>query len=278
MWARRQGQRAVAAGTDAVIGGISLPSDTVIHDIRAKVHLNVATAENEMIEILGYALEMYILPALDVDAGTSFQTVWDNLVPKDTDVQAIDLDTAAADATPFWEPGEADWSKVLDVGLRPEKVWGHQEWVTSSSPMSTVLRDPATPFETQWAARDLVNVHVSRKLRVRQPSVLVLALASPSLDDTTTSEEGFLNENEWSRVKYASDMLKQAHMDLIGLTEAGATTPWEEATDLLQRHLQPDVFEQTADVFKSVTWQNFLEMTVDHSVVGELGMAQLSLS
>ena len=37
------------------------------------------------------AVEGWILPVLDPDAGSSFDTLLDTLVPKDTDVEVIDL-------------------------------------------------------------------------------------------------------------------------------------------------------------------------------------------
>lgn len=278
MWAKRISQLGIGPGTDRVLWGVSLPSDTVIHDITARVQLATGGLINGTTDILAYAAEAWILPVLDPDAGATFDAIFDALVPKDTDVQTIDLDTVAADATPFYEPGEADWSKALDIGLIPEKLWHRHRFLTSASPMSVVFKDTETPFDPQWIARDNFTMHIGRRLRVRQPSVLVMAFASPSMDDTTTTVPTALLEDEWGRVKYAEEMLKQAHMDLIGLTEGGAETPWEEATDLLQRHLMPDMFEPSADVFDAATYQVVTEAVIDHSVVGELGKAQLSIS
>ena len=39
MLARRRSQISVAAGTDQVLWGMSLPSDTVVHDIKGEVHV-----------------------------------------------------------------------------------------------------------------------------------------------------------------------------------------------------------------------------------------------
>ncbi len=126
MFARRMSQVTTVAAADQVLFGVSLPSDSVVHDIRAKVHLignspGVAWGLAHM-----YAIEGWILPVLDPDVGDDYDDIWDALVPKDTDVQTLDLDTAALDTSGFYEPGEADWSSLFDVGLRPERLYHRQ--------------------------------------------------------------------------------------------------------------------------------------------------------
>jgi hypothetical protein len=278
MWARRYGQRSVGTSGDEVLFGMSLPSDTVIHDITAKVQITALDNVTLLAKnVCAYALEMWLLPVLDPDGAVTYQTAVDTLVPKDTDVQAIDLDTSASDTGPFWEPGEADWSQVLDVGLRPERLWRTTRFLTLASPGVHIYQDNQSPFNKLWIPRMTERIKIRKRLRVRQPSMLVLALASPSMDDTTITEQASLVENEWSRVKYAGDMLVDAQKDLIGLAGSGGT-PWEDATDLLQKHLMPDMYEETANNFAAVSYETFTEATIDHSVVGELGRGQLSLA
>jgi len=274
MLARRRSQVLVTPGTDRVIWAMSLPNGTVVHDIKGEVHV-IGTLDNRFDEATFYGLEVYILPVFDPDASNSAEVLWDQLVPKDTDVQAIDLDSAAADTTPFFEPGEADWSQVLDVGVRPRKLYGRYKMVTGLN-SAFAGRDPATPFGVETRLGEIIPMRIKKSFRVSQPSMLVCALASPAMDDTTTTVELALSENEWSRVMYAEQMLEQAHMDLIGLTEAGAETPWEDATDLLQKHLEPDVFEETATNFVSEQWQTYADIKIDHSVKGRLDIKMLS--
>ena len=107
-------------------------------------------------------------------------------MPKDTDSQTLDLDTVAADTTPFFEPGEADWSQVMDVGVRPEKLYGRYKMVSFMN-ASFKGRDNETPFALEFRFGDIVNMRVRRRLRVRQPTVLVCAMASPAMDDTNSS-------------------------------------------------------------------------------------------
>lgn len=276
MFARRMSQIRTTSGADQVMVGWSLPSDTVLHDIRLKVQMVGLTSRLLHGASHMFAVEGWILPVLDPDSGATYDTLWDQLVPKDTDVQTIDLDTEAADTTPFYEPGEADWSAVLDVGLRPQRLYHRHALITEASPGQMVSYDTQTPFNIVWSARQNFKIQVRKRLRVRQPSALVFAIASPALDDTTGVVAGMLEEAEWAQVKYSGNLLERALLHLFGVVEAGAETPWEEATALLQKHLDPDLYEETAGKFGLETYDVYSEAMLDHSVVGEVAVGSIS--
>ena len=276
MFGRRMSQVDLTAGTDQVMFGISLPSDTVIHDIRAKVKVIGQTHAINVGRAVMYAVEGWILPVQDPDAALGYDVLWDTLVPKDTDVQTMDLDTGASDTSTFYEPGEADWTSIFDVGLRPERLYHRHRTLTIVDGAVFRFQDNQTPFLVKYAAGDTFQIHLRKRLRVRQPSVLVFAAASPALDDTTATLQAALAENEWGQVKYAGHMLERAMLHVLGLVEAGAETPWEEATALLQKHLDPDVYEEVGAQFASENYDVYTEAMVDHSVVGELGKMAVS--
>lgn len=274
MFARDRGQILASSGGDQIITGIALPQDTVLNDVKVKVNLiNQGTLTTDQAAFFG--VEAYILPVLDPDAGVTFETLWDTLVPKDIDTQTIDLDTGATDTTPFFEPGEVDWTQLLDVGLRPRKVYSRYRMSTVHNAVFA-YKDSESPFEKRYQGGDQFTIRIKRPMRVRQPSAFVVGLASPSMDDTTTSLRSVLAENEWPRIKYAGTTLEHAMIDLLGLVEAGAETPWEDATDLLQKYLEPDVYEETAGRFSGVNWLAFYDSMFDLSVVGRLGVRAVS--
>ena len=277
MFARRMSQITTVAGTDQVIAGWSLPSETVIHDIRLKVQMvgNSFVLDPNVAHM--YAVEGWILPVHDPDAAPTYDALWDQLVPKDTDQEVIDLDTEASDTSSFYEPGEAGpWSEVMDIGLNPERVYHRHKIQTSGNGARLVYQDTQTPFAEKWAAYDQFMVHVGKRLRVRQPSVLVFAIATPVLDSTTTNIASVLTENEWPQLKYASATLERALMSLFGLTEAGAETPWVEASALLKKHIDPDMYEETAGSWGQADYRIYTEAMLDHSVVGDIGKLTVS--
>lgn len=274
--AKRVFQMVTTIGADTVLFGLTLPSDTIVSSVRGRISLQGETRHLHTFSST-YAVEGYVLPLLDPDSGQGFEDLWDTLVPKQTDVQAMDLDTGAADATPFFEPGEADWTKLLDLGLQPHRVFHRHRMLDFNSPLSFRFLDTESPFNTLFHACDAFNVDVKQRMRAKQPSALVFAVTSPNLDDTTSTVESALAEQELGQIKYLRHVLERALLGLFGVFEAGAETPWEEASLLLQRHLLPDVFEATATRM-SVTIFNVLgEMTITHHVVGELGLQTVAI-
>lgn len=276
MIARRASQVQVGAGADKVIFGISLPSDTVINRIQADVSVIGENIKDETVA-LWYALRGYILPVHDPDLAANLDTIWNQLVPKDTDTQTVDLDTEAADTQPFFEVGQADWTKLLDIGLRPRMIYSRERMMTILTHAYLKFQDNQTPFAARWVGGEAVHIDIKRRMYVRQPSVLVFGVASPDLGGTTATVESNLSEQKWGQVKYMGDTVKRGLMSLLGLTEAGAETPWDEAVDLLQEHLDPNPYEQTGGRWGSDTWNVFSRAVIDHSVRGQLGVTTISV-
>ena len=272
--ARRYAQRITSGGTDEVLVGWSLPSDTIVHSVRGRVSAQSSVSQ-ALLESFICMVEGYVLPVLDVDAEVSFDTLWDNLVPKDTDVQLMDLDTAAADTTAFSEPGEIDWASLLDVGLRPKKVYGRENLVTFPTSPTGFNITSADVLKYVPAATFNLGLDTG-PFRVSQPSVLLFALGSPVMDDTTTVVEKAAKEDEWGRHKYITQVVQDAMKVLFGLTQAGAEVPWQNAIDLIQKLLEPDVMEETVGSWGSAAWVSFSNAVMTYSVRGTF--EQLTLS
>ncbi len=274
--ARRTSQVAAAVNEDTFIFGASFPSETMIHDIRAKLQIITSGDEIAKSNAIAVATESWLLPVLDPDAAESLQVIMGKLVPKDIDTITLDLDTATEDTTVSWEPGEHNWAAIFNVGLQPEMLFHRHHFLSMSSPGSWVGRDTETPFSVEWLPLLREQMHVARRLAISQPTVLVFELITPGLDDTTATVEVALAENEWARYKYLEMVLEQALIDVLNLVEAGAQTPWEDAGILLAKILEPDVFEETAGFFQTHAFNVVGELTVDHSVVGQMKLGTLS--
>lgn len=276
--ARRTAQVVASAGVDAVLMGISLPSDTVINSIRLQggVLSSGGGSELDSNEVTTYAMEAWVLPIDDPDATADFDDIWDTLVPKDSDVQTLDLDAQTADTSVFYEPGETDWQALFDLGLRPDRVWHRVKELSINNTMGLKFVDSQTPFAPKWQPGDQFRFNLKRKVRIRNPSVFLIGVGVPAGDDTITVVESPLAENEWGRVKYLGDTLKMAMMDVLGIIEAGAETPWEDATDLLQKHLDPDVLEVTDGFWKAEALAVYGKMVVDMTVPGNVDVGTVT--
>lgn len=270
---QRTFERAIGGGTDGVVAVFGLPSGTVVHRCTGYI-----MAEGESLltaqKVTAFGVEAHVLPVLDPDAATVPDTIWDALVVKDTNADVLDLDTAAADATPFWEPGEHDWANVFEVGLQPRMVSHQHRYFGLGHGAIFQNQDNQTPFAVEWIPGGRFEVKIG-SFRVTQPSYLMIGCTSPSLDQTTTTLPGVVAEDEWPRMKYLQLVLEQAMIHVLGLVESGAETPWEEATLLISQQLDPLIFESDSAFFTAGGWRSWGEINCDMSVTGELGKPNL---
>ena len=269
IYARRMFNVVSASGGDTVLFGVSLPSGTVLNAIRAKIQLIGQSQQLVQNACCVYSIEGWVCPVLDPDSALTLENLWDQQVPKDSDVQTLDLDTAATDTNEFFNPGEMDWQQLFEVGQRPRRIYHRHRMLTFQNAMYR-FQDTETPFANVWNAGDNVTINIRRRMRVSRPSVVMFAMAGTAVDDTTSTKESVLLESEWARVKYMRESIRMGLMSAIGLTEAGAETPWQNSLTIIQKHADPDVFEETAGRFVSEAYDVYGEAMVDHSVVGSI--------
>ena len=96
----------VVAGTDKVISVMPLPPGGELRNVWGEVHL-IGTTNKDRDLATVYSLGGYIIPTLASSGPIATDTVFDEMVPKDVDVdvtagtQDADLEREAADAAPF---------------------------------------------------------------------------------------------------------------------------------------------------------------------------------
>lgn len=281
MTARRHWGIQVNASTDTVYLGITLPSGSMVHSVRGHVsYVNGTLAGDpnlyKMTQALYAASEGYVLPIQDPDAASSLDSLWDRFVPKDTDIESMDLDTAAVDATPFFEPGEMAMARIFKVGVQPQQVFAYQRQLTAMRDALWIGQPIVSPLdEPLWIAGASFELSIGRPIFVSQPSVLVFAFGAPDLDDTSTTPPTALAEKELPQLKYFEDILVKALLDQLNVPVAGE--PWDQASALLRKHLNPDVYEGVANAFPSAfEWSVFGQASIDHSVVGQMKLGNVS--
>ncbi len=275
MIARRTFAVSVVAGADDVIAGAFLPSGSILNSVRGKVGMVSSTQLVGSVTL--NALEGWILPVLDPDAAATMNAIFDALVPKDTTANTMDLDTAAADASAFHEPGLIAWEMVVDVGKVPRRIYHQHRVLNSAMGALVVARDPETPFLFEAIHGNVYDVNVGKRYRVTTPSVVVFAVAAPDTAATSATDAvAGIAENEWFQIKYIDHVLERAMISLFGLTEAGAESPWDEASQLLRKHLEPQMLEDNAGTFVGTNWSAAGEMIFDHTVVGRIGQGLIS--
>lgn len=269
MLARRTFERNIGAAADDVLSGIWLPAKTRVNSIRGYAACHVVAAQPIGVASMG-AIEGWVLPVIDPDATSSMEVHWDTHVPKDTAAQTLDLDTGSQDSTPFFEPGETFWESIFDIGVQPRRIY-HHHWMSTAAINSLAInRDPESPFLYEYIAGKTVRLGTG-PFRVLGPSLFVFGGASPVMGSTSASEAiAALAEEDWGQLQFIDHVLERAQLSLLGLTEATAETPWEEAAVLLRTYLDPAILEETAGVFLGVTWKMLGEIQIDLTVQGTM--------
>lgn len=277
MLIQRASKITVDSAADQVLMGVSIPSGSTISEIRFKGSMVGGTILTTS-QIMGYALEAWILPVLDPDAASAYDTLFDNLVPKDTDSSVLDLDTAAADVTNFWEPGEMAPSMLVELGIQPERLYHRHRFLDMATGAIAYMDNAAPPTALDWQPGDRFAFSRPKRYRVRQPSVFVIAATSPAGDDTVTTPGVSLAESSWFQIKYVDHLIERLMVSMFGLVETGAETPWEEALQVLQLHIDPNFHEETGGQLVTQNYELLGEMTLKMDVPGTLPKGKLIAS
>ncbi len=270
-------QRQVTSSSDKVVSGIWMPANSILHSARGYVDFES--------EVIGVAQQMFVgaasmwwLPVDDLDTTGTMDSVWDSQVLKDSAVVSLDLDTQTLRTNPEFEAGEAKWAKLFDVGVEVKHLWRDKFMSSIVRNSVGINQDPETPFAYEYIPVGTLNPQLPVTIRNSTPGLLVVGCSAPTLDATSASEAiAGLAEEDWGQLQYIDHVMERAMLNLLGVQEAGAETPWEEATTLLKRYLRPLVMEDNAASFVPVTWNVHGEMDYTIEVEGTMGRRTLSL-
>lgn len=260
----------IAAGSDTVLAGVWLPSGSILTRVRGEVALT-GPSELTLGQIVVYGLEGWILPMEDPDSAITMNALWDSHVPKDQLSDILDLDADAADTKAFYEPGSITWEFLYDIGLQPRRILHRKKICSAANSALGFRQDTETPFIEHWFPGAMERVDIARPIRVASPSLVVFAVGAPLTTSTSaTTPVAGMAEVDWGRVKYIDHVVEMAFMELIGLTEATAETPWEEAADLLRQYLDPVMLEGNAATLQPKSWLASGELVFDIVVPGRM--------
>ncbi len=266
-------QTIIAAGADGVINAIAIPGQSKLHRVWMDFAL-VANSAQGILTASMYGLTAYIIPVLDPDATQTPDAMWDLQIPKDDAIgsDVIDMDNLdTADTTPELEPGDPSLEEMFNVGSRPERIFERTE-VISFGKQSAGF-EVGTP--DTFVPRDAWKSKISRAYQVEFPSVLAFGLSAPVTTGTNTTFFVPNTNEEWLQLRFMADTAKDAWKQAVGLTEAGAETPYVEAGILMGEYLERFV-EQTAAAWSAQGYTVFTDFRYEIEVEGELSIHSLS--
>lgn len=263
---------AVLTDTDRVFASILVPPGGTFQGVDIELHCHgVETTINKALLV---GIDAYAIPMEDLDGALNYDQLWDKLVTKTSeDVDTLDLDTASTDTDPDFEPGELDWNEVYQFGEAPERLYKFRKLFTAANYIGSL---GATGGFTHFLPGMVKNIKVRSGGTAKVTTAIMFALSSPVLDRTTTTATAPGTEVEMLQLQLLKRTAEMAIYQLIGLTEAGAETPYLDAAEFIDKTLAPDIFEESSSDFVTTTWNVTAKSTFRMSVPGELSVGTLS--
>lgn len=259
--------RNVPVKTDRVIGAFEVPGGSRVNALNIGCNI-IAGAPVSVIKACFVGIHAYLIPHPDPEESLSPDTVWDEVVPKMDAIGSavLDMDTVdSPDVDPVFEPGDVSLNDLVSGAGEPEKM------IPGVNKLLTFANTPAKGFESgspdTWYPTMTYSTRATEGWDVEVPSLVAVAVSSPATTQTLTAYDTF-NMNDWVKLRYAKTTLEEAHNEIVGMTEAGATTPWADSAKIITDWLIL-VFEATAGKFDPVIWEVFSTISCDITVEGE---------
>lgn len=263
-------QAYVTENVDQVVAACPIPDEGTVNNVRGEVHV-IGQEEHTVIRGAMYGFDGFILPVHDPDQVDSYQTLWDEQVPKEAGDGAagFDLDTQTAVTSSHFEPGVSDTEALIDVNNLTQ-VYSRRKLITFASRPAGFEAIGSAGDVNLYTPTDAFMVKTGRKYRVAVPSVLVFAFSNPALNTTQSTAGPIPTEDEWVFLKYIDMFLEDAWVDMMGRHEAGAESPYEDLHNFVNDLLEPTVVQETGGSFNAMAWYVFARFTFDMSVPGRL--------
>lgn len=251
--------------TDQVVASMPIPPGGVFMGFRAEIH-GIAALPIDMDSAMIAYMRGVIVPmgSATMDQPISVQTLWDQRVPKDVDLSTtagadeIDWDDGTI-TTPFQEPGQLGWNDLVQLGDRPIDIARRNSGLIT---FANAGRDPHLDTTRKFTPAYTVRMGSNHRVRVRQASYFLLAIGSPTWDETTNSAVQTIVETAWSALTYPDVMFDLMLPDILGMTVTGATSPFQEMAGAALDFVEPLVREEAAGDFVNGAWDTFTDWSV----------------
>lgn len=272
-------QRLISAGTDEVVGAMPVPQGGIVEQIDLSVKmLSPAGVALGMEKVVLYGMDVYVMPQPDPDSVLAYDTAWDRFVPKEDPLTVdLNLDTTGGDSsTTVVFGGGIDINALYDMtGLAPRRIFRRRRML-SFADIGSVVGSQAVDT---WTPSEAFTATIKSRVRVSQPSYVLIGVSSPSLALTSTTVwTPPVAESEWAILQYMEKFLEDAFVASLGMTETGAEEPYDTAQAYIGRLLEDVIFEETTDAFHPQVWNVFTASTYQLSVPGRIDMGRRTLT
>lgn len=273
---RRMSQKDIAAATDEVVVGYPLPSGCELRQIDLSCSI-IGTSEMTVIQAQMYGLTGMVVPVFDPDTPITLDVLWDQRVPKDAAFVAgsFDLQELGTDTTPEFNFGEPNVHAIFgQAGNVPLEIFRRRRLLTfPNSPVGFERVDAAPDL---WQPVDFFSSRITGRVRPDRHSHIMFGFSSPDMSQTTQTVESTLEETEWTMMTYLEQFLEYAFVNLMGLVEAGAETPYAESMALVAQLVEDVVLEDVGGAFQVSTFTVYTQATFQVDVPGRFRVGVLT--
>lgn len=265
-------EKDVGGNDSEVLSHAPLPGECVQNNVWGEVHV----VNNDGFFLDGamvYGADGFVVPHPDPDTVDSVDDLWDRLISVDVGVAAgvggeLNLDTTGAATGAQFEIGELNLNNIIDMAVyNDDHHWFKYRKILSFANTPTGFHWVTGGVST-FSPTDLFKVRSRRNIAVEVMSESLFGVTIPALTGTTSSQVGSPTTKEWFMQKYLEVVLEQAWMHLVGLSETGAETPWEDAALFLEILLEPPPHEADAAAWFTDSMRVWASFTFDITVPG----------
>lgn len=235
--------RFITQATDAVIAWAEIPQNSKQVHASGEVHVVQGNAERgEQDEAYIYSCEGWVIPVEDPDTAQNIDTLWDTMLSKSGEFTSIvDIDTGTAQTNPRYAPGEGDITGLLGLNIvEDSNQWFQRDKMLSyaNSPRSFVQQTPTT--DDSFTATDIFEYNTAKNIEADGYSMSLLGFGVPPMSDNASSISSPAGEAAWWSIMFLEETLRVAAIDILGLVETGAETPFEDMAAFMGAVLTPD--------------------------------------
>lgn len=273
-----------AAGTDQALCSFPIPDDCRLVQQQGEFHVITVTAI-DIADAAIYGIQGWLLKSDTIADFLDHDALWDSFVPKPVAGSAAALDAVTtADTAAAQEPGQLSITQLFDQEiLDPERIFSREKMITlADRPIGWLPGSPDT-----WIPTDKFMINSNKAFHAAGGDMgLVYGLSSPDLAGIASGDDdvvdAFASTNEGFYVmKYINQFLDKALVDLVGLSEVGAETPYEDIMQWLIVMLERASERSGAGAFTAVTWNGIGKLTCgvwvpgffEHRSIGPNGQA-----
>lgn len=261
------------AGTDQGVCGFPIPDGCRLVQQQGIWKILTVTAI-DIEDAAVYGVQGWLLQTDDPTADfADHDALWDSFVPKPATGAAAVLDILpTADASAAQEPGQVSVTQIFDQEVfSPERIFSRETIISlPDSPIGFIPGSPST-----YIPSDRFSVNSNQGYRAGGGDMgLVYGLSSPDLGGIATGDDDIIDAigtatGGFYVMKYINEFLDKAMVDLVGLTEVGAESPYEDILIWLVGMLERAGERSGTGTFTAVTWNAMGKMTCGIWVPGE---------